>query len=144
MDRKTIKDALSHDLVSAAGSKECILDLRSKNYQIEALREISKFKYNWNGYGAPPIPKRAIRRAKKIVRKCRYDLEVFPTMYNAIRLELDNHLNERLNLDVFDNRYVEIAVRQTDGTFAYHTLEYWLKNVLRAIDNFYIGALHVM
>ena len=55
------------------------------------LEDISKLKYNWNGYGAKPIPWKIIDRVKKVIIKLGNNKqpEIFPTGRETIQIQYE-------------------------------------------------------
>jgi hypothetical protein len=70
---------------------------------INKLKEISKLKDNWDGYGAKIIPKKVIRKAKQILKKSNFDFMIFPTGRESIQLELENKY-EYFEIEIFKNK----------------------------------------
>lgn len=67
------------------------------------LEELSNLKENWNGYNAPPIDKRSIENASKILLK-HPDLFVFPM--NDGYIQLEGTIPLEFEIEVYPERYV--------------------------------------
>lgn len=70
---------------------------------LNTLQDIAKLKKDWNGYGADPIPKDVIEKAKQVLAILRRRPEIYPTANHSINLEYD-----------YNTRYMEIEVCQNE------------------------------
>lgn len=84
----------------------------TKEDNIERLYDILKLDYDWNGYGAEPIPLQVIFKVKSLLEIFIIQPEIFPTGSESIQLEwcnkkyyfeIDVYKDEQISCMLYDN-----------------------------------------
>ena len=78
---------------------------------LEKLKRISAFNYNWDGYGAEPLPEYLITSASKLIRNLRIQPEIFPTADGTIQLEYEKDNGDYLEIQISCNGRCEVFKR---------------------------------
>lgn len=71
------------------------------------LKEIELLENNWNNHNSLPFSKSLIDKATNILKKLKYEPEIFPTACNSIQFEYEKEDGEYLEFEVFDD-YISI------------------------------------
>ena len=69
---------------------------------INKIDSFKKFKDNWNGYGAKPIPFKVIDKAYVLANELTPIPEVFPTACDSVQFEWETE-DMYVELEVFEN-----------------------------------------
>jgi len=70
---------------------------------LEKLNRFSKFKANWNGYGANPFSPQVIEKAKKLLESLEYQPKVFPVPNGNIQFEYEKDNGSYAEFEISDN-----------------------------------------
>lgn len=81
---------------------------------VETLRQISNFEYNWNFNGAEPFDKKLIRKVDKLIHNLSFQPQIFPTAEDSIQLEYDKLNGDHLEFEVFEDR-AEVFIYTHNG-----------------------------
>lgn len=69
---------------------------------LKRLNEMKTLKYNWNGYGAEPIPIDIIEKTEKFIRQLNSEVEIFPTANQTIQIEKENNFGY-LEIEIYED-----------------------------------------
>lgn len=86
-----------------------------KAFNLNKLDTISKLKKNWNGNGAPPIPKKVIKKVNELIEALMIQPEIFPTALGTIQLEFDNSRRDHMEIEISEEPEAEIFTVTYDG-----------------------------
>jgi hypothetical protein len=95
-----------NNLFALTGISTQIFNYKSKrriDNLYHRLREISRLQFNWNGYGADPIPKKVIARACDLLSMLsRYlpYIDIFPTAADSIQLDLTTRDGKEIEIEI--------------------------------------------
>ena len=82
----------------------------TKEDNIEKLYDILKLDYDWNGYGAEPIPLQVIFKVKSLIKVFNIQPEIFPTGSESIQLEWEND-NYYFEIDIYKNEEISCILQ---------------------------------
>lgn len=84
---------------------------------IEKLIEFSKFENNWAGYNAEKFTQGLIKKVENIIKKLKYQPNIFPTGSGSIQLEYYKDDYNFLEMEVFNsqnaNLFYSVAGKET-------------------------------
>lgn len=81
---------------------------------LERLDMIARLGYDWNGYGAEPIPCSVIDETRKLISCLSRQPEIFPTGCSSIQLEYDLPDDIYLEFDIYEGKIEAMQIHGRD------------------------------
>lgn len=91
-----------------------LINTLGKNYF--RLKDFQSLKKGWDGYGAPPISKTAIKKTESILLELHYKPQIFPTGRGSIQVEYHLDINNSYELEVFPSHYTILIIHDGEET----------------------------
>ena len=104
---------------------------------LDRLDRFANFQYNWNGYGAEPIPNQLIVRTKNLLQNLKEQPDVFPTANKSIQIEYEKTNGEYLEFEIFGDNHVHMFRVYADGTECDETFNFDLSQINKNVGEFY-------
>lgn len=101
---------------------------------IEILKDLE---YNWNGYGAEPMPEKLIAHTENLLQNLSELPEVFPTANKSIQIEYEKTNGEYLEFEMFEDDRVHMFRINSDGTEYNEEFQFDLQKIDRYVREFY-------
>lgn len=121
--------------LSGADSESPDNSIRKDN--LKKLEQISGFKDNWNGNGAPVIPSVIIKKARALIKTLIIQPEIFPTALETIQLEFDNSRHDHMEIEIGRSDTVEVFVAPYDGSDYCETIRATAAAINERLESFY-------
>ena len=102
---------------------------------LSKINSFSKFKDNWNSYGALPFSKKVLDNSKKAILKLNYQPEIFPVADGSIQFEYDYN-NSHLEIQIFDG-HIETYITDADGNEKESSDFFCENRIKEMVDRFY-------
>ena len=122
---------------SLSGADSESSDNSLKNYNLKKLEQISGFKDNWNGNGAPVIPSVIIKKTRALIKALIIQPEIFPTALETIQLEFDNSRHDHMEIEIGGSDSVEVFVAPYDGSDYCETIRATAASINERLESFY-------
>ena len=119
---KLMKNYVEYDILKISRERKEFIEHFMKSSELISLDKITSLKYNWNGYGSEPIPKKVIKNCKFLLNDVDFlkDFEIFPTARKSIQLELTKN-NIYYEIEIYSDKYEvyieENNIQKIDQTF---------------------------
>ena len=81
-----------------------------KQDSLKTIKDISKLEFDWNGYGANPINKKAIKLSKDIIMILDVQPDIFPTARQSIQMEYRTENGSYLEFEIFEDKITTLEV----------------------------------
>lgn len=101
---------------------------------IEFLKDLE---YNWNGYGAEPIPEQLIVRTEHLLQNLSELPDVFPTANKSIQIEYEKANGEYLEFEMFEDNRVHMFQINSDGTEYNEEFQFDSQKIDKCVGEFY-------
>lgn len=121
--------------LSGADSESPDNSIRKDN--LKKLEQISGFKDNWNGNGAPVIPSVIIKKTRALIKTLIIQPEIFPTALETIQLEFDNSRHDHMEIEIGRSDTVEVFVAPYDGSDYCETIRATAAAINERLESFY-------
>ncbi len=121
--------------VVANNSNQVSNSIKADN--LRKLENISNLRDNWNGNGAPAIPKTVIEKTRKIIENIPIQPEIFPTALSSIQLEYDNSRRDHMELEIGESDEAEIFVVDYFGAQITENIPSTIEEITERIMQFY-------
>ena len=107
---------------------------RQYEKDIEFFKDLE---YNWNGYGAEPIPEKLIVCTENLLQNLSELPDVFPTANKSIQIEYEKANGEYLEFEMFEDDRVHMFRINSDGTEYNEEFQFDFQKIDRYVREFY-------
>ncbi len=108
-----------------------------KTHNLNKLGQIRSLRDNWNGNGAPALPKDVINRVEALISELVIQPEVFPTALGTIQLEYDNSRRDHMEIEISGSDNAELFMIKYNGEESYETIPATADEINKRIGEFY-------
>ena len=109
----------------------------SRSHNLEKLDSIRSMKDNWNGNGAPAIPKTVTDRVEQLINGLSIQPEIFPTALGTIQLEYDNSRRDHMEIEIDGSDIAEVFVVRFNGEESYADIQVSIDSINSIAGDFY-------
>lgn len=82
---------------------------------MNAINEVRKLQFNWNGNNAEPFSETVLQKSTMILNNLEYVPDIYPTACNSIQFEYEKVSGEYLEFEIFDT-FVNVFKINSDKT----------------------------
>ena len=108
---------------------------------MQLLRKIKELEYDWNGYGANPIPAVLIDKMKTLVWTLPIQPEIFPTARETIQFEFDLQNRSHIEFELFQDDSVHVFEKTPSGETRKENFLYDVQKIIEVVSRFYGTAV---
>jgi len=116
-------------------SKSSTDDIKTEN--LDKLYAIGTLEHDWNGNGAPALPRELIDKVRSILSELVIQPEIFPTALQTIQLEYDNSRKDHMEIEIGIEESAEIFLVSHNGTETIETIPSNSKSINERVGKFY-------
>lgn len=108
-----------------------------KTHNLQKITVIRSFRKNWNGNGAPALPKKLLDKTERLINELIIQPEIFPTALGTIQFEYDNSRRDHMEIEIDTSDVAEIYIVKFNGEECTDNIEVTAEIINERVRSFY-------